>query len=147
MPGTTCPGRPVAELFVDTSAWYPLVVRSHPDHPAVAAVLREQVAAGVRVVTTNLIIAESQALLMRRVNRAVAMEFVQRVRQPPNLVVRSTEQLEREAVDQWLAGFEDQAFTLCDAVSFAVMSARRISEALTLDRHFAAAGFVMRPGG
>jgi len=136
----------VAELFIDTSAWYPLVVTSHPDHAAVAAALRQQVSAGVRVVTTNLVIAETQALLMRRVGRAVALEFAQRVRQPPNLVIASSEALERDAMVQWLARFEDQAFSLCDAVSFAVMSERHITEALTLDRHFAVAGFVMRPG-
>jgi predicted nucleic acid-binding protein len=136
----------VAELFVDTSAWYPLVVRTHPDHEPVANALRQQVAAGVRVVTTNLVIAESQALLMRRVGREVALTFAQRVRQPPSLVITSSEALEAQAIEQWLARFTDQSFSLCDAVSFAVMSGRRIEEALTLDRHFAAAGFVMRPG-
>lgn len=136
----------VAELFIDTSAWYPLVVRTHPDHQAVASSLREQVAAGVRVVTTNLVVSETHALLMRRASRAVALGFVQRVRQPPNLVVASSESLEREAIEQWLATFSDQAFSLCDAVSFAVMSRRGIAEALTLDRHFASAGFEMRPG-
>lgn len=136
----------MAELFVDTSAWYPLVVSAHPDHGPVAKVLREQVAAGVRVVTTNLVIAETQALLMRRVGRAVALTFAQRVRQPPNLVITSSEALEAQAIEQWLARFTDQSFSLCDAVSFAVMSGRRIEEALTLDRHFAVAGFVMWPG-
>ena len=62
-------------------------------------------------------------------------------------MVHSTEALERDAVEAWLARFSDQAFSLCDAVSFAVMSARGIREALTLDRHFAAVGFVMRTGG
>lgn len=136
----------MAELFVDTSAWYPLVMRSHPDHAGLATTLREQVAAGVRIVTTNLVISETHALLMRRASSAVALEFVQRVKQPPNLVVHSTEGLERSAVEEWLTRFSDQAFSLCDAVSFAVMSERGIREALTLDRHFAAAGFVMRSG-
>ncbi len=35
---------------------------------------------------------------------------------------------------------EDQDFSLADAVSFAVMSERRISKALTLDHHFSVAG-------
>jgi len=136
----------VAELFVDTSAWFAVVVRSHPDHPSVSAALRQQVGAGVRVVTTNLVIAETQALLMRRAGRSVALDFVQRVRRPPNLVIASTHALEGQAIGDWLSRFDDQSFSLCDSVSFAVMAARRIAEALTLDRHFAVAGFVMRPG-
>ena len=37
-------------------------------------------------------------------------------------------------------------FSLADAVSFAVMKARKIREALTLDAHFGVAGFAMVPG-
>ena len=37
-------------------------------------------------------------------------------------------------------------FSLVDAVSFELMSGRGIREALTLDRHFSAAGFVVIPG-
>jgi predicted nucleic acid-binding protein len=35
---------------------------------------------------------------------------------------------------------------LADAVSFAVMTDRGIADALTLDHHFAVAGFSMVPG-
>ena len=41
--------------------------------------------------------------------------------------------------------YEDQDFSLADAVSFEVMTAREIREVLTLDPHFAAAGFVIVP--
>lgn len=126
---------------MDTSAWYPLLVTSHPEHARVASALRERVAAGHRVVTTNLIVAETQVLLMRRVGIAAGLAFVQRVRQPPNLVVDVTAAMEATAVTDWLARFQDQQFSLTDAVSFAVMTERGIREALTLDRHFATAGF------
>ncbi len=36
----------------------------------------------------------------------------------------------------------DKAYSLCDAVSFAIMKRRRIREALTTDRHFEQEGFV-----
>ena len=134
------------ELFVDTSAWYPAVVRSHPDHVSVAGAMAEHVRRGVRIVTTNLIVGETHALLLQRSGRNAALQFVQTVREPPILNVSSSEDLEREAVAQWLEKFADQDFSLTDAVSFAVMKGRKIRDALTLDRHFAVAGFAMVPG-
>jgi len=136
----------VSEIFVDTSAWYPLVVRSHPDHAGLSRALRGHIEAGVRVVTTNLVVAETQVLLMRRVGIRAGVDFVRLVRQPPNVVVDSTAELEALALTEWLERFSDQGFSLADAVSFAVMAQRGIRDALTLDDHFAIAGFLMTPG-
>lgn len=133
------------EIFVDTSAWYPLVVRSHPLHQASAVTLRRFVSRGTRVVTTNLILAETHALLLRRVHRDAALTFVRTVRERPNLIVFSTPAFESAAIADWLDAYEDQDFSLADAVSFAVMTERRITEALTLDHHFATAGFRVLP--
>lgn len=134
-----------AELFVDTSAWYPLVVGRDPAHNAVAGVLRERIQRGVRVVTTNLILAETHALLLRRTTRASALAFVGHVARPPNLVVYSTPDIDAEAVTDWLDPYDDQDFSFTDAVSFVVMTERGITDALTLDRHFVAAGFRALP--
>lgn len=128
-------------LFVDTSAWYPLVVRAHPDHERLAAALRERVERRVRIVTSNLVLAESHALIVRRAGVAAGLRFVHLVRAAPNEVVTSTAPLEAVAVHDWLARFADQRFSMVDAVSFAIMAARGIRAALTLDRHFAIAGF------
>lgn len=95
------------------------------------------------MVTTNLVVAESHALLARRAGGRAALAFVRHVRQPPNVVVESREALEHDAIEEWLARFEDQDFSLTDAVSFAVMRERGITEALTLDRHFVIAGFTV----
>lgn len=134
-----------AELFVDSSAWYPLVDADHPDHGGVAEALRATIRRGARLVTTNLIVAESHALILRRIHRRAALDFVRAVRRPPNLVVSSLPEHEATAVDLWLDRFEDQDFSLTDAVSFSVMRERGIREALSLDRHFLAAGFAMVP--
>lgn len=132
---------------MDTSAWYPVADRRHPDHARVAARLQEGVLAGARVVTTNMVVAETHALLLRRGGRAAGLRFVEEVAREPILVERSTAELEARAVRDWLHRYEDQDFSFADAVSFAVMSERGIETALTLDRHFAAAGFVVVPEG
>lgn len=129
------------EFFVDTSAWYPIVDRGHADHERLAAQLRERIASAATLVTTNLVLAESHALIMRRIGRDVARGFLSRVRAAPHVIVYSDAELEAEAERNWLSPFDDQDFSLTDAVSFAVMTRREIPEALTLDRHFTTAGF------
>ena len=133
------------ELFVDTSAWYPVAVRDHADHERVAVALTDGIRGGARVVTTNLVIAETHALLLRRVGRATALTFVREIRHDPMVIVDSDRDIERDAVEEWLVRLEDQAFSYCDAVSFTVMRARGISDALALDRHFTTAGFNRLP--
>ncbi len=133
------------EFFVDTSAWYPAVVSSHADHRRVAAALTDRVRGRQRVVTTNLVIGETHALLLHRVHRHAAHAFLTMVRQSPNVVIYCDAELEEAAITRWLEPYADQPLSLCDAVSFATMSTRRIKEALTLDRHFAVAGFRVTP--
>jgi predicted nucleic acid-binding protein len=130
-----------AEVFVDTSAWYPLLLRTHPDHERLAAQLRAFIKRGRRVVTTNLVVAETHALTMRRIGLEAALAFVETVKEPPNVVVYSTPEVETKAVSDWLARYRDQDFSFTDAVSFAVMTERRITEVMTLDHHFEVAGF------
>jgi predicted nucleic acid-binding protein len=132
----------VAELFVDTSAWYVLALSSAPQHRSVSDALRDRIQRRVRIVTTNLIVAETHALLLRRTSRKVALAFVRQVRREPNVVVESSADYEEVAITEWLEKFDDQSFSFTDAVSFAVMSDRGIREALALDHHFAVAGFV-----
>jgi hypothetical protein len=134
-----------AELFVDTSAWYVLAVASAPQHRKVSGALRQRIERGARIVTTNLIVAETHALLLRRTSRKVALTFVREVRRAPNIVIASSAEYEESAVTDWLEKFDDQFFSLTDAVSFAVMSDRGVREALALDHHFAVAGFVVVP--
>lgn len=121
------------------------MVRNHPEHRPIAAELTRAVKRGARIVTTNLVIAETHVLLLRRVGRDVALAFARTVRHPPNLVVSSDPDLEAQAVQDWLERYTDQDFSFTDAVSFAVMDARDIEEALSLDHHFAVAGFRVLP--
>jgi predicted nucleic acid-binding protein len=61
------------------------------------------------------------------------------------VVETSTPEIETRAIEEWLARFNDQDFSLTDAVSFAVMSERGIRDALALDHHFTVAGFSRFP--
>ena len=133
------------EIFVDTSAWYGLADPHEPAHAALARALGDRVRNGALVVTTNLVVAETHALLLRRGGRRAALRFLEEVGREPILVETSGPAVEERARLDWLVRFDDQEFTLTEAVSFAVMKERGILEALTLDRHFAAAGFILVP--
>jgi hypothetical protein len=133
-----------AEVFVDTSAWYAIAVRER-DSARVEAALRQRLKARARLVTTNLIVAETHVLLLRRAGYSAAMAFVHEVQRPPIVIVESNAELEARAVRNWLERYDDQDFSFTDAVSFAVMSEHRIRDALTLDAHFASAGFATLP--
>ncbi len=143
--GSTTPA--AGELFVDTSAWFALADRASPHHHAVVAALQDALSDHRRLVTTNLVVAETHALLMRRISQAAALRFLEEVVMPPIDVVLSTPELEEAAVTDWLRQFRDHPFSFADAVSFALMRDRKINEALTLDHHFQIAGFAMLPRG
>lgn len=132
-------------MFVDTSAWYVLAVPSESQHPRFSEMLRLRIQRGARIVTTNLIVAEIHALLLRRAGRKTALAFVREVSRAPNIVVALTPDYEESAMTDWLEKFDDQLFSFTDAVSFAVMADRGIREALALDHHFAIAGFAVIP--
>lgn len=134
-----------AELFVDTSAWYPIADKSVVGAQKVRRALGDGISAGVRIVTTNLIVAETHALLLRRAGHVVALTFARNVVRAPNVVVTSNPDLEAAAVTDWLERFADHDISFTDAVSFAVMRERGIRQALTLDRHFTIAGFEAVP--
>lgn len=135
-----------AELFVDTSAWYAITTGEGTNAAAARKALAARVTAGARVVTTDLVLAESHALLMRRKGRAIALWFVQAMVAAPGVVVETSSDHQAMAIRDWLVPYDDQDFSIADAVSFAVMKERGIREALTLDHHFAVAGFVVTPG-
>ena len=101
---------------------------------------------GVRLVTTNLVLAEMQILLSRFRGTHEGLRFLDSVVQDPSHeVVYVDRDLERAAVDRWLRKLPARHLSLTDAVSFEVMRARRIRRALALDAHFEIAGFELIP--
>lgn len=134
-------------LFLDASVWIPVFVAKLAPHPACARAYREALSGGVRLVSTDLVLAETHAFIARRLGPTRALELVEGVLgDPQHEIVPLTKELRTRAIDGWLRKYRDQAFSLCDAVSFEVMRERRIQEVLSLDGHFRAAGFRLIPG-
>lgn len=91
---------------------------------------------------TNYIEAEAHALLLRKLGRAIAREWLL----TGGLPVVAALPAEEARAKALLASHTDKDWTLCDAISFAVIEARRVSRAFTFDHHFRQYGRVQLLG-
>ena len=132
--------------FLDTSGWFAALSPREALHREALAAYQGWIEGKTNLVTTNLVLAEMQILLMRFRGPEAGVRFLERVYQDPgHEVVFVDRDLERAAVERWLRRFSDLSLSLADAVSFEVMHRRRIDRVLALDDHFAAAGFDLEP--
>ncbi len=91
----------------------------------------------------NYIFAEFIALaIARRAPLADALRFIQAIHRSHEIEVVWVDSDLHEQAMQLLAEREDKRWTLCDAVSFVLMGASKIGEALTTHHDFEQAGFV-----
>ncbi|HEX4935620.1 MAG TPA: PIN domain-containing protein [Gemmatimonadaceae bacterium] len=132
--------------FLDTAGWFAALSPRESRHAEALAAYRGWMEQEIPLVTTNLVVAEMQILLSRARGGGEAVRFLDALAEDPShQVVYVDARLERTAVDRWLRRFAEQRVSLADAVSFEVMRARRLSHVLTLDAHFAQAGFACVP--
>jgi predicted nucleic acid-binding protein len=130
---------PHRRALVDTSAYYALVDDDDVYHVranAIGAALRG------RLYTTNLILAETHALLLRRLGRETAAQFLIASYQTRTNFARVTWADEQRAIEI-ITTHDDKDYSLTDATSFAVMERLGITTAFTFDRHFAQYGFMV----
>lgn len=128
-------------VFVDTSAFYVLVNDRDATHDEAVAILRGVQGEDREIVTSNFVVAETHALLVRRLGRNVAIEFVRSIHAGLATVVRVEEADEERAV-AIIEGYADKAFSYTDATSFAVMERLGVTTAFSFDRHFPQFGLV-----
>lgn len=116
----------------DSSAILALLDADDADHErAVAAVQR--IAAEKRPsFITNYIEAEAHALLLRKLGRTIAREWLL----TGGLTVLRVLPNEEQQAKDILIRHTDKDWTLCDAISFAVLDARHVRRAFTFDHHF-----------
>lgn len=116
----------------DSSAILALLDRDDADHARAVAVARQIAAERRPSFITNYIEVEAHALLLRKLGRTLAREWLLAGGLP---VVRAAPDEEQRA-KTILARYADKDWTLCDAISFAVAEARRVRRAFAFDRHF-----------
>lgn len=116
----------------DSSAILALLDADDADHARAVRAARQLVAENRSPIITNYIEAEAHALLLRKLGRVIAREWLLAGGLPVERALPEDEQHAKSL----LARSTDKDWTLCDAVSFAFMETRRIRAAFTFDHHF-----------
>ena len=120
------------EVLWDSGAILALLDARDANHVRALAVVERLATARRPAFITNYLEAETHALLLARLGRGPAREWLFRGSLTVVRALLRDEQRAREI----LVRFEDKDFSLCDAVAFAVMERRGVRTAFSFDRHF-----------
>jgi len=133
------------KVFVDTGVFYATLNRKDEHHHEAVQLFMQAVEEEWQLFTSNFVVAETHALILTRLGRDLAADWLQDV---PSVVVRVTEEDERKA-KRIIFDYKDKEFSYCDATSFAVMERIDVREVMAFDPHFTQYGkFVLtRPKG
>lgn len=126
-------------MLIDTSGWFCMIDSRESQHSQAVAIYSSR----HRFITHSYILAELVALAeIRRSHRQNMLLFVERLLEDAEIeMIWADENVTRRALDL-LNSRKDKSWSLCDAVSFMLMSDLGENEALTTDHHFEQAGFV-----
>ena len=116
----------------DSSAVLALLDADDKDHPVAARVAIRIAKEKRPVFITNYIEVETHALLLRKLGRTLAREWLLTGRLP---VVRARRE-EEDRAKEILVTYSDKDWSLCDAISFAVIESRGVQRAFSFDEHF-----------
>ena len=116
----------------DSSAILALLDADDADHARAVEAARHIASERRPSFVTDYIEAETHALLLRKLGRGIAREWLL----TGGLTVVPAFPAEVQEAREILARHTDKDWTLCDAISFAVLDARRVTRAFTFDRHF-----------
>lgn len=121
-------------ILVDSAAWYALADKSDALHHEATAFLKTHLRESAWL-TTHPIMMETWALINRRLGRAAAMTFWERLRSGGVEVV-PLEAADWEAAWRIAIAFPDQDFSVVDCTSFAIMERLGLTHVFTFDDHF-----------
>jgi predicted nucleic acid-binding protein len=122
-------------VFVDTGGFYASLNRRDAFHRDALRLFRRAQSGQWFLFTTNFVLAESHALILARMGRNRAWDFLQAIIIGRTNVIRAEEADEQRA-RAIIEHYQDKEFSYCDAVSFAVMERLDIQEAIAFDDHF-----------
>ncbi len=130
--------RSVIEVFADTS--FLIAVLSERDERHLLA-RRLSATISEKLVTTEWVLAELGNFLAKSPLRSEFTRFVDELSHDPAVMILGAETASFASGFELFAARLDKNWSLVDCISFAVMTDRGITDALTADHHFEQAGF------
>ena len=130
-------------VFVDTGAWIALALTRDPLHARARAAWEELLGAGVRFQTSVAVVLETFTFLDRNAARAVALAWKDSLEAVARLKVLPSTVKDLDAAWAYFDRSDLHKLSAVDALSFVLMTQRRIRVAFAFDSHFATAGFRM----
>lgn len=128
-------------VFLDSAYAIALASTTDAFHYQALALADELEASGTRLVTTWAVLLEIDNALSKAQYRHAALQLLSSLQSDSNVeVVPLADSLLRQAV-KLFSERPDKEWGLTDCLSFVVMEARGIADALTADEHFRQAGF------
>ncbi len=121
-------------IMVDTGAWY-AVADSSDRHHGHATQFYVGNAGRVPLVTTDLILVETWALLNARLGRSAALTFWSTLRET-RVPILNAEAVDLEAAWRIAQSYPDQTFSFVDCATFAQMERLGIADAFSFDSHY-----------
>jgi hypothetical protein len=127
---------------VDTSALLAVANPRDQYHAVAVAVARKHLGAGGRFIGSVLVLGELHGhLLQRRGANQARLVLDALLHDSAYAWETVSPRIIADAVTNWLERFNDQRFSLTDAVSFALMRSHRVNVAFAYDEDFRTAGF------
>ena len=129
-------------LFVDTSAWYELVIPETPAHTEIARLMRT---GDIKYVTSTYVVDELISLVLKRRGYAIASPAAAHIRSAPEVRLEHPDAAEEARAWQLFLDRPDKTYSLTDCLSFVIMRRLGITEAIAIDDHFRQEGFTVLP--
>ena len=126
-------------IFVDTNAWYALVVPSDPNQAAATAWLKGN---RLPLLTTDYVVDEILTLLKMRGHFQRAFALGEEFFQARRSLVHHISEADVEAAWQTFHRFQDKDLSFTDCASKIVMEKLGVTTAFAFDRHFRQFGSV-----
>ena len=133
------------KLFVDTAGWMAVADASDSSHQKCVAARDNWLEINGILITSDYVIDETLTLIRLRVGIDAAEKWWWQISESPRLKIEWITDDHAERARTWFFSWRDKLFSFTDCTSFVLMRERHIKKALTLDDHFALAGFELLP--
>jgi predicted nucleic acid-binding protein len=133
------------EVFVDTSCLYALLDKTEASSPVAMRVVGRLARMGTKLVVSDYVLTETVNLANARSGHFLASRVIDLIEQSKAIRLEWIGEPRFERAKTYFRKHHDHDFSFTDCTSFVLMTELRITQALTMDRHFVEAGFNIVP--